>query len=183
LQVILNDSDHDGVTDQLDKEPNTSVGCAVDMHGITLDTDGDGVPNCKDKEKLTQRACFPVNQDGIGTCPEPECCNHGIVDDLFCRIYSFPAMQFEKGSDKLTADQNKILDSVATVLKNHPECIAVVQAYYDIKINFSEQLTIRRLKNVIEYLTRQRELDKSRLIANPVAGKKINTIDFIPGAN
>ena len=46
---ILDDADGDGVTDQLDREPNTPAGCPVDSHGVTRDTDGDGVPDCKDK--------------------------------------------------------------------------------------------------------------------------------------
>ncbi|MEO7766042.1 MAG: caspase family protein [Ferruginibacter sp.] len=47
-------------------------GCLVDSSGIiqeTLDSDGDGVPDCKDKEKFTDKACMPVNAEGIGKCP------------------------------------------------------------------------------------------------------------------
>ena len=36
--------------------------------------DGDGVPDYRDKELLTSQKCFPVNNDGIGTCPENACC-------------------------------------------------------------------------------------------------------------
>ncbi|HEY8690733.1 MAG TPA: DUF6089 family protein, partial [Chitinophagaceae bacterium] len=40
LSQMTNDSDGDGVVDKFDKEPNTPAGCAVDVHGVTLDTDG-----------------------------------------------------------------------------------------------------------------------------------------------
>ncbi len=66
------DADGDGIVDQLDMEPNTPAGCPVDSHGVALDTDGDGIPDCRDKEKLTNQNCFPVNSNGVGSCPEPE---------------------------------------------------------------------------------------------------------------
>lgn len=50
----------------------TPAGCQVDSMGAikdTLDSDGDGVPDCKDREKLTDMACRPVTDDGIGRCP------------------------------------------------------------------------------------------------------------------
>ena len=73
-KIVLPDSDNDGVTDQFDLEPNTPAGAPVDTHGVTKDTDGDGVPDYRDKEPLTPLNCFPVNEDGVGTCPEPACC-------------------------------------------------------------------------------------------------------------
>ena len=36
---ILDDTDGDGVIDQLDREPNTPAGTPVDTHGVSLDTD------------------------------------------------------------------------------------------------------------------------------------------------
>ena len=71
---VLDDADGDGVTDQFDLEPNTPKGCPVDTHGVSLDTDGDGVPDCRDKEKITPTICQPVDADGVGKCPDPQCC-------------------------------------------------------------------------------------------------------------
>ena len=67
--IVLPDSDGDGIIDQLDIEPNSTAGCPVDSRGIILDTDGDGVPDCMDYEKLTLQKCFPVTGNGVGTCP------------------------------------------------------------------------------------------------------------------
>jgi len=86
--VVLPDADGDGVTDQFDMEPNTPAGCAVDSHGVSLDTDGDGVPDCRDKEKLTPQNCFPVNADGVVTCPEPECCKNLQPAQAACSLGS-----------------------------------------------------------------------------------------------
>ena len=181
LKLVLNDSDHDGITDQLDKEANTPAGCPVDTHGVTLDTDEDGVPDCKDKEKLTLKKCFPVDSNGVGTCPE-QGYGHIIADPLFCHIYSFPYVQFKNDNQTLNKEQMKVLDSVVFALMNYPYCTAILQGYYNSAIKLSEQVTTARLKNIMRYLTENGEkISESRLIANAVEGKCINTIDIIPG--
>ena len=82
------DSDGDGVPDQFDKEPNTPAGCPVDFRGVSRDTDGDGVPDCKDKELITPTECQPVDADGVGKCPDPECCkSDGFAYDSQCLQY------------------------------------------------------------------------------------------------
>ena len=53
----------------------------VDSHGQAMDTDGDGVPDYKDHEKLTSSRCFPVDENGVGYCPEPDC--NGLMG---CRL-------------------------------------------------------------------------------------------------
>ena len=78
------DSDNDGVPDQFDKEPNTPAGCPVDFRGVSRDTDGDGVPDCKDKELITPTQCQPVDADGIGKCPDPECCK--MMDSIAMHV-------------------------------------------------------------------------------------------------
>ena len=80
----MDDTDGDGVTDQLDREPNTPAGCPVDTHGVTKDTDGDGVPDCKDKQLITPTECQPVDADGVGKCPDPACCT-AMMDSLRAR--------------------------------------------------------------------------------------------------
>ena len=103
-------------------EPNTPAGCAVDVHGVSLDTDGDGVPDCRDKEKLTPQNCFPVNADGVGTCPEPECCKNIQPAAPTCSIGSLPSVQFKSGSAKLNSTATSLLDNVAQQLMANPNC-------------------------------------------------------------
>ncbi len=103
---VLDDADGDGVTDQFDLEPNTPKGCPVDTHGVSLDTDGDGVPDCRDKEKITPTQCQPVDADGVGKCPDPQCCkdlraalDSGNFTKNKCSIGDLPSITF-KGRDR-----------------------------------------------------------------------------------
>ena len=108
-KVVLPDADGDGIPDQFDLEPNTPAGVPVDAHGRALDTDGDGVPDYKDKELLTPQKCFPVNADGVGVCPESQCCtdmkkklqdaidNGTINPKKDCSISSLPSIVFKGG--------------------------------------------------------------------------------------
>jgi outer membrane protein OmpA-like peptidoglycan-associated protein len=45
----VQDSDHDGINDQLDRCPNTAMGTRVDASGCALDSDGDGVADSYDR--------------------------------------------------------------------------------------------------------------------------------------
>lgn len=57
------DSDGDGVSDNLDRCPNTPAGVDVDAYGCELDSDGDGVKDSKDQCPNTPRG-VRVNAQG-----------------------------------------------------------------------------------------------------------------------
>ncbi len=66
------DSDGDGVTDDMDKCPGTPKGVSVDADGCPPDSDGDGVPDYMDKcpgtpagVKVDETGC-PADSDGDG---------------------------------------------------------------------------------------------------------------------
>jgi OOP family OmpA-OmpF porin len=76
------DSDGDGVSDKMDKCPETPVGIKVDSHGCPLDSDGDGVWDTLDKclgtpkgARVDKKGC-PHDSDGDGVfdgideCPD-----------------------------------------------------------------------------------------------------------------
>jgi cell division protein FtsN len=58
------DSDGDGVTDFIDKCPDTPPGVQIDKEGCPLDSDGDGLPDYLDLEPNTPSGMF-VDKDGI----------------------------------------------------------------------------------------------------------------------
>jgi len=176
----VKDDDKDGVLNELDLEPNTPEGCPVDTHGVTADTDGDGVPDCKDKEKLTLQKCFPVDADGVGNCPEPNCCDSLAKqiaaikkcakcgeggDSSACFIGDLPAIQFKANNFQLTKDAEAILSVVAEKIKSNPNCRVKVIGYgYWESDKRSQQLSWERINAVIKYLIEQQGIAEDRLI-------------------
>lgn len=199
----VQDSDKDGVMDELDLEPNTPEGCPVDTHGVTADTDGDGVPDCKDKERLTQQKCFPVDADGVGNCPESSCCDslRNAIQQIRkcancdtttggkqCNIGDLPAIQFKANNFQLTKDAEAILSVVAEKIKANPGCNVKVIGYgYSESDKRSQQLSWERINAVIKYLEEQEGIAESRLIfeygrgeGDPLSVDLIGTMSFGP---
>lgn len=98
FKIRFKDGDEDGVVDDFDKEPNTRKGCSVNAVGITLDTDKDGVPDCDDLEPITPTKCQPVDEDGIGKCPEPVFTQSTFAPNyaLDTTLPGFPELRKEK---------------------------------------------------------------------------------------
>lgn len=156
---ILPDADGDGVTDQFDKCPDTPAGVQVDTHGCPLDTDGDGVPDYLDKEKITPTECQPVDADGIGTCPEPECCK-GITSG--CNIMA-NSLCFGATSTKLTNDQKNVLANLAAQMKANPTCKVVVVGNQG-NSKLQQQRSWERVNAVIKYMTETQNINRSQFI-------------------
>ncbi|GAC1398281.1 MAG: hypothetical protein NVSMB63_18490 [Sediminibacterium sp.] len=184
--VVLPDADGDGVTDQFDLEPNTPKGCPVDTHGVSRDTDGDGVPDCRDKELLTPQNCFPVNSDGVGTCPEPACCKE-LRDKLAnmgptqansnCNIGDLPSIQFKKGSTKLSKEAQATLAGVASRIKANPGCNVKVIGY-GASSKAAQQMSWERVNAAIKYLTEKQGIAESRMVFTYGQDGDANTVDL-----
>lgn len=175
--VVLPDADGDGVTDQFDMEANTPAGCPVDSHGVTKDTDGDGVPDCRDKEILTQQSCFPVNADGVGTCPDPACCKNIVPPAPACNISSLPSISFKSGSASLSSTAKTILNSVAAQLNANPLCNVKVIGY-GASDKRSQQLSWDHVNAVIKYLTESQGISESRFIFSNGNPGDASTVDL-----
>ena len=183
-KTVLPDGDKDGVTDQFDLEPNTPAGAPVDSHGVSKDTDGDGVPDYKDKEILTSQKCFPVNADGVGSCPEPACCKE--VKDLVanlkfaplveCNIAALPSVQF-KGNAKLSADNETVLATAAAKIIANPGCKVKVIGYGSTSKS-AQQLSWDRVNAVIRYLVEKQGVSESRFIWSYGQNGDLNTVDL-----
>lgn len=190
-KVKLDDADGDGVTDQFDLEPNTPAGAKVDSHGRALDTDGDGVPDFKDKEPLTSQKCFPVNNDGVGTCPEPSCCKE-LRDEVAalkdavakgvkgsggdCAITDLPSIQF-KGNSKLTKDAQTVLAAAAQKINANPGCKVKVVGY-GASDKKAQQSSWEKVNAVIKYLVEKQGIAESRFIFSYGQEGDANTVDL-----
>ena len=185
-KVVLPDADGDGVTDQFDLEPNTPKGAPVDSHGVSKDTDGDGVPDYRDKEVLTPKNCFPVNNDGVGSCPEPACCKE-LRDAIAnikpvmmmapeCTIGNLPSVQF-KGNATLSKDAMASLASAAAKLNANPTCKVKVIGY-GASSKAAQQLSWERVNAVIKYLVEKQGVSESRLLFVYAQDGDANTVDL-----
>lgn len=184
---VFDDADGDGVTDQLDREPNTPAGCPVDTHGVTRDTDGDGVPDCKDKQLITPTDCQPVDADGVGKCPEPACCT-----ELKNKIASgggvaggggaegcptdYPSIKMKSVS--FSKDNKAMLSSVADKLKNNPNCTITLTAYPSAS-KASQNLADKKLEAAKNYLIEKLGISADRVSTNKIIdGGDADTIDI-----
>ena len=175
---ILPDTDGDGVIDQFDLEPNTPKGAPVDTHGVALDTDGDGVPDYRDKQKITPTYCFPVDADGVGTCPCPEGCGTKVEGDCATLLGALPSVSFKANSNTFTTDAPAILASVAAKLRNNPGCKVVVVGYCG-ATKKQQQLSWDHVNKVINHLVEKEGISRDRFIfSHGQEGGDCNTVDF-----
>jgi outer membrane protein OmpA-like peptidoglycan-associated protein/opacity protein-like surface antigen len=159
------DSDHDGVPDRTDMEPNTPAGCPGDVRGVSIDTDGDGVPDCRDKEKITPTQCQPVNADGVGKCPDPECCkNMATTQESTCAtsLGSLPAINFSGNAATLSTDAQGLLASVAGRLRNSPNCHLTIVGYC-VSPKATQAKGVARVDAVINYFVEKEGISRDRL--------------------
>jgi opacity protein-like surface antigen/outer membrane protein OmpA-like peptidoglycan-associated protein len=179
LKLGIIDTDGDGVADIFDKEPNTPAGCPVDAHGVTRDTDGDGVPDCKDKELITPTQCQPVDADGIGKCPDPECCkNMAMADSNKCHVLNLPSISFKGNRSALSSDAKAMLATVAAQLKDNAECGIIVTGY-PAASKASQALCNKRGAAIKAYLTEKEGISADRVdIDCEVGGGDVNTVDI-----
>lgn len=184
---VLDDADGDGVTDQFDNEPNTPAGSPVDTHGVSRDTDGDGVPDSKDKELITPTQCQPVDADGVGKCPPPDCCK--VVDSLMqygirgrCNIGDLPSVTFKGKSVSLSKDAKALLTGIGSKIRDNSECkIAVVG--YCASSKADQQLSWDRVNAVINYLVEKEGINADRFIFKyGQEGGDCNTVDLKDGS-
>jgi outer membrane protein OmpA-like peptidoglycan-associated protein len=175
------DADGDGVADIFDKEPNTPAGCPVDTHGVTRDTDGDGVPDCKDKQLVTPTECQPVDADGVGKCPPPECCaNMQKMSDSAsaCSLGDLPSLSYKGNSTMMSADNKSMLASVAAKLKESGNCNITITGY-PATSKASQSLCGKRTEAIKQYLMEKEGISSDRIMTNcEIGGGDANTIDI-----
>lgn len=177
---VFDDADGDGVVDQLDREPNTPAGCPVDTHGVSRDTDGDGVPDCKDKQLITPTECQPVDADGVGKCPDPECCKNMVAQqENTCNIGDLPSISFKSSrTSSLSSDAKAMLATVASKLKNSASCTITVTGY-PAASKASQALCNKRVDAIKAYLTEKEGISADRITTNcEVGGGDANTVDI-----
>jgi outer membrane protein OmpA-like peptidoglycan-associated protein/opacity protein-like surface antigen len=175
---VYEDADADGVIDQLDREPNTAAGASVDTHGVTRDSDGDGVPDSQDKQLITPTECQPVDADGVGKCPEPECCkNMTAIKPVECPS-DYPSLSFKAKTTGVGADMKAMLMNVANKLKANPTCNIMINGYPEAS-KAAQAVCQKRLDAVKMYLVQKEGISAERISTNcEVGGGDKDTVDI-----
>ncbi len=135
-KTCSNDSDGDGVPDDMDKCPDTPQGAKVDADGCPLDTDGDGVPDYMDK--------CPQTPPGA-TVDEVGCMKQLILNNI----------EFVVDSSQLTMDAKTSLDQVAEAIKVRPDIKSMsVIGHTDNTGSdaYNQRLSEKRASAVADYL-------------------------------
>lgn len=157
------DADGDGISDCFDRCPNTPGGVSVDSHGCPFDTDGDGVADYKDKQLITPTECQPVDADGVGRCPEPECCKGRPGPVATCSSVASGSVEFASGSAKLSSGAMSQLNSLASSLRSNPNCKAVITGNGS-GSKIQQQRSWDRVNSVINYMVDKQGIDRDRFI-------------------
>lgn len=181
--LTLEDTDGDGVIDQIDAEPGTAPGALVDTKGRTLDSDRDGVPDHLDQEPYyTPREGENVNAQGVVENPvssggvseervrelidealqdyEPSRAGGGMTD-LF-----LPMIHFGINSSTVKYSDYGTLASIARVLKANPDVRMIVRGYTDQtgSETYNTILSYERSKAIIDHLVTNHGIGRGRLV-------------------
>ena len=170
------DTDGDGVSDCFDRCPDTQAGVAVDTHGCPIDTDGDGVPDFKDKQLITPTDCQPADADGIGTCPDPECCA-GKVTPVGCGGITGGSIGFISGSSKLGTSSMATLSRLSSAMRANPTCQVVVMGNGS-GSKIDQQRSWDRVNAVINYMVDNQGIDRDRFIFQYGQNGNNNSVDY-----
>ena len=133
--VVRNDSDNDGVYDDMDKCPDTPAGVKVDADGCPLDTDGDGVPDYLDKCPGT-----PVGAK---------------VNPMGCWFLGDLLFDFDKAVIKPEGYSD--LEQIISIFNKNPNLKVVLQGHTDSigTVAYNQQLSLRRAKAVKAYFVKK----------------------------
>lgn len=155
--MVMVDSDGDGVTDDKDRCPDTPRGAPVDASGCPLDSDGDGVADYMDKCPGT-RAGAKVDQDGCEVMKPMNKVENVVIDNVL--LFDFDSAQLKSGA----AD---VLDSSYAKFKGKDAVKSVVITGHTDSTGpeaYNQRLSERRANAVRSYLISQ-GADASKLEA------------------
>jgi OOP family OmpA-OmpF porin len=140
------DADHDGVNLPFDKCPDAAGPAELDG---CPDRDGDGIPDWQDK---CPDEPGPATNDGCPLGEEP------LVELETEKLSLRDAINFETGKDTILSKSDKILDSIAQILKANPDIPRVrVEGHTDNvgSAAYNKDLSQRRAQSVVNALVKR----------------------------
>ncbi len=190
-EPINNDLDSDGVLNENDRCPNTTIGAEVDLVGCLIlpDDDNDGVPNKDDKCPNTKegtpvdyRGCEKDSDDDGVVDSKDQCPNTGKyfnVDGYGCPQTATLKVNFASGKSNIDQKLINDLQNFALFLKENKGYDLIIYGYTDsIGSDVSNQkLSLDRANAIKEVLSRY-GIDSAKITtigkgeADPIADNK-----------
>jgi len=129
---------------------------------------------------ITPTECQPVDADGVGKCPDPECCK--VIDSLrnanVCNIGDLPSVTFRGKAGGLSSDAKAMLATVASKMKDNPNCSITVTGY-PAASKASQALCNKRVAAIKTQLTEKEGISADRIETScEVGGGDANTVDI-----
>jgi len=142
IEVMLQDTDRDGVVDYLDVEPNTIGGVAVDTKGRAIDVNKNGVPDELEPQN---------GKRGLNTLDENEVSSFNyLVDQGMVNIF------FDANKETPNTASANNLYYIINFLKKHPQAKVRARGFADTTGNEkkNEELAQKRAMNSKEFIVK-----------------------------
>ncbi len=185
LEVMLVDSDQDGVPDYLDVEPNSTPGVAVDTRGRTIDHNNNGIPD-ELEGYLEERYGVDAMKSALAGDMKN---NNELVRELINSGYVTTYFDFDK--DQPTNVSSQGIDFMRTYLLNNPSASIDIFGHADEigETQYNYGLANRRAQNVKNILVKagieesklnviSRGEDTSVEASSPGARKLVRRVTF-----
>ncbi|MCB9240337.1 MAG: OmpA family protein [Flavobacteriales bacterium] len=199
VDLLLLDTDGDGVADYYDKEPDTEKDAWVWGSGETADIDEDGVPDYRDDQPFSEKGAT-VNAAGVmidednDNVPDyrdedPRTIQGSVVSPTTgkavkvggggccdCNDVILPAVVFDNGSATIKPEFYGVLYSVAEKMKQCPD-LKVTATGYSVKSKSGDQLAYKRANAIIDYLNANYNIPRDRFKMN-AEGKASSDMEY-----
>jgi len=184
------DTDGDGVSDRLDRCPNTPAGCKVDDYGCPWDSDQDGVcdgldecPNTPQGQEVDEHGCDAAQNAARHAphaqaeskaapppppLPPPSQPQNEVEKKLLANgEIRLENVYFESGKAKLLPESEQSLNQAGEALEKFPGLGIEVQGHTDSRgpADYNMKLSQARAETVREYLITHYHLDAGNLKA------------------
>ncbi|MFT5723929.1 MAG: outer membrane protein OmpA-like peptidoglycan-associated protein [Bacteroidia bacterium] len=148
------DIDTDGVPDFKDAEPYSEKGAIVDADGVMIDVDNDGVPDYRDEDTKSQSGVLVNPRTGTSVKVGGNTCCD--CEDVF-----LPSVVFDNGSANIKPEFYGSLYSVAEKMKACPD-LKILASGYAVRSKSGSQLAFKRANAIIDYLNANYNIPRDR---------------------
>lgn len=167
LEILLNDTDKDGVPDYLDRENNTPGGVAVDSRGRFIDQNNNGTP---DEMEPRSKENTEYSKEVVNNSFD------GLIEKGYINIF------FDVNKDVPNSGSTNNVFYIVRYLREHPQAKIILSGYADSRGNEQNNLNLseRRVQKVYDLLVAS-GIESNRIVtkANGVDKQSVeSTIGF-----